>query len=62
MEAVSFTINMESYLQKPVKLASVMTKEPSVVSTIQNELVKTLKEVTYWLKRLEASMQDLPAS
>ena len=65
VEVVSFTIEMESYLQKPVKLAPVMTEEPSVVSTIQNqqgELVKTLEEVTQWLKRLDASMQALPVS
>ena len=65
VEAVSFTVEMESYLQKPMKLAPVMTEEPSVVSTIQNqqgELIKTLEEVTQWLKRLEASMQDLPVS
>ena len=33
VEAVSFTIEMEFYLQKPVKLAPVMTKEPFVVIT-----------------------------
>lgn len=54
---------MESYLQTPVKLAPVMTKQPSVVSTIQNqqgELVKTLEDVAQRLKILEVSMQDLP--
>ena len=53
VEAVSFTIEMESYLQKAVKLAPVMTKEPSVVSTIQSqqgELVKTLEDIAQWLK------------
>ena len=63
VEAVSFTIEMESCLQKPVKLAPVMTEEPSVISTIQSqqgELVKILEDVAQWLKRLEVSMQDFP--
>ena len=63
VEAVSFTIEMESYLKKPVKLAPVVAEEPSVVSTIQTQqgaIVKTLEEVTKRLQRLEAAMQELP--
>jgi len=62
VEAVSFTIEMESYLQRPAKVASVTNEEPSLVSTIQNQqgaIVKTLEDVTC-LQRLEATMQDFP--
>ena len=62
VEAVSYTIEMESYLQRPAKLAPVTTEEPPLVNTIQNQqgvMVKALEEVTQRLQKLEATMQDL---
>ena len=54
VEAVTYAIEIESYLQRPAKL----------VNTIQNQqgimvMVKTLEEVTQRLQKLEATMQDL---
>ena len=35
VEAVSYTIEMESYLQRPAKLAPVTTEEPPLVNIIE---------------------------
>ena len=63
VEAVSFTIEMESYLQRPAKLAPVTIEDPPLVGTIQNQqgvIVKTLDEVTRRLEKLEAAVRDMP--
>jgi len=63
VEAVSFTIEMESYFQPPAKLAPVMTDEYPLVNAVQSQqsaMLQALEGITQQLQRLEVSIREEP--
>jgi len=65
VEAVSFTIEMESYFLTPAKLAPVIPEESSLVSAVQSQqgaMLQALEGITQQLQRLEFSMREEPRS